>query len=150
MAGGDRQQSNMIGVEFPGQKRPGRQRERKLPNLCLLDRLPQTHDAPPKLRRNHDPPRLGRQSFLISQSPNKSVGIEQDLHYQKRSSISFGRGSLKSSEITILPLADPNLNFLVADFTGTSLATGVPALAITTSSPMATRSSNRERCVLAS
>jgi hypothetical protein len=76
--------------------------------------------------------------------------IQQSSHFQKRSPISLGKGSLKSSGTTKSPLADPrNLRFGASSM-GTSFATGFPAFAMMTSSPIATRSSRRERCVLAS
>ena len=60
-------------------------------------------------------------------------------------------GSSKFSAIQILPLSAPGARFFCAGFSsGASRAIGFPALAIITSSPAATRSSKRERWVLAS
>jgi hypothetical protein len=58
-------------------------------------------------------------------------------------------GSLKSSGILTLPSSRPSRRFFPCRTSGPSRATGLPAFAITNSSPSCARSRSREKCVFA-
>src|SRR5438105_1560180 len=81
--------------------------------------------------------------------PEPHVRVEEQPHPWNSLRTFFGSGASKSSAMNTRPRSKPSSRVDEAR-TGTSRATGTPALAITTSSPSATRSSRRDKCVLAS
>lgn len=80
MAQADGQESNVVGAKFAGQERTGRQRQSELPDLRFLNCLPQAYYAPPQLGRCNQIARFRRETPLICNRPDKSVGIEQEFH----------------------------------------------------------------------
>src|SRR5215211_1033817 len=97
-----------------------------------------------------DLPCLLGEPGVVGDPPQESVRIEQNPQRSKASRTSSGSEASKSSPIITRPDALPDLRRSGFSPAGTSRATGLPAFEITTSSPSLTRSSNRERCVLAS
>src|ERR1035437_2633057 len=83
--------------------------------------------------------------------PDRDMSIEQQVHHStpKGSAISGGNGASKSSLIQILPFNMPKVLRTSSFSKGTRRAKGLPALAITISSPAATSSKRLERWVLA-
>ncbi|TCO80506.1 hypothetical protein EV699_114153 [Plasticicumulans lactativorans] len=106
--------------------------------------------------KGEDPcPCLGRQGRRVLHRPQHQVSVEQHLHGasmpSKAASTSAGRGASKSSAIVISPFIKPSrIPRRGASPTGTSLAIGVPDLAITMSSPRRAASTSSESRVLAS
>ena len=90
-----------------------------------------------------------RQLGIFGNRLKKSVRVEQNFHFRKLSSMFFGRGALKSLGTIKIPLALPSLRACALLRTGTNLAMGFPAFAITTSSPSATFSNSPDRWILA-
>src|SRR6266511_1472643 len=97
-------------------------------------------------------PCLGRQFCGFAESPEKNVRVQQHAHQRpSKPAMTFaGSGASKSSGILILPFRIPSLRTRFVATRGTSLATGLPAFAITTSLPAAARSTSFDSCVLAS
>ena len=89
------------------------------------------------------PEPLGRGS-----GPEQDVCVEEDPHPSKAACRSSGSGASKSSAIRMRPRSNPRLSEPRAG--ATSRATTLPRLVISTSSPAATRSNSRDRCVFAS
>src|SRR5262249_49246703 len=83
--------------------------------------------------------------------PNKRVGVEQQLQSPPSHSLSScsGSGSKKNESGSDQPFMKPSWR-LGGSSTGTSRTLGLPALAMTMSSPATASSSSRERCVFAS
>ena len=77
------------------------------------------------------------------------MGIKENLH-SKAFWISFGSGASKSAPIVMSDLAVPGLRADGGCAKGTSRATGLPALAMTISSPSWTRLRSLDKRVLAS
>src|SRR5208283_4496510 len=94
--------------------------------------------------------------------PQRNLGIEQQPHFRgfsesgppplaNPSRTSSGSGSSKSSAIQTLPFSVPNLiGACFSRFNGTSMATGVPDLAMMVPSPRAAASTNSENFAFAS
>ncbi|CAI08337.1 hypothetical protein ebA3897 [Aromatoleum aromaticum EbN1] len=90
-----------------------------------------------------------RQSRVVGEPPQQSVGIEQISHRPSHASSSLsGSGSKNSSPMR--PARRPGRRAEVAGAKGISRAYGFPALARMISCPAWACSSNREKCVLAS
>ena len=91
------------------------------------------------------------QAFVVGSPPKQGVRVQekpQGDSPENPDAISSGSGSSKSAWIRTFPFRPPGRRGL--GFSGTSLATGLPARARMISSPSATHSSRRERCVFAS
>src|SRR5579864_4116805 len=119
-----------------------------------------------------DLPCAGVQSLLVVHAPQQNSRIEKIFHARllllrgwwaffttrfsgsssprKPARMSGGKGPLKSSAIQISPFRNPRGRLPCSGYTGTSFATGTPALAIMTSSPRATRCNSLEKLVFAS
>ena len=80
----------------------------------------------------------------------RSMRVQQDNQRQNVSSTSGGSGALKSSGVSNSLAADPKRRPSDLGAVGTRRATGFPARKMTISSTNSTRTSNRERLVLAS
>src|SRR5205823_4273853 len=90
---------------------------------------------------------------VILAPPEEDVRVEEQVHSPrppKASRSSFGSGASKFFATRSLPFQTPGLRGRLPGASGTSFATGLPALAITTSSPDAARSTSWERRVFAS
>src|SRR5215216_3074186 len=94
------------------------------------------------------PDRLGK-LLRPGLHPQPTVRVEEDSQEWNRASTSSGKGASKSSGTSKSPSSWP-MRRCGLESTGTSFATGLPARAITISSPPATRRSSRDRCVFAS
>src|ERR1035437_925059 len=83
--------------------------------------------------------------------PDRDMSIQEQVHHSmpKGSAISGGNGASKSSLIQIFPFNIPKVLRTSGFSRGTSRAMGLPALAMTISSPAATSSKRLERWVLA-
>src|ERR1019366_3879914 len=104
-----------------------------------------------------------REPIRVAERPHQRVCVEQYSHRLRRlgagggsvpptpsnASSSHAGDSSASSDIQILPLNAPSALEGATLTNGTSFATGVPLLAITISSPFATRASNFDKLVLA-
>src|ERR1700681_951262 len=150
MIKGECKDGNTIFYQFGSQVVAKGSGQGEFSNLYFRDDFPNAGDADPYLSCWQQGSYPAREFCLVLKSPQQNMRVNENLHHQNRSSISFGKGSLKSSGTTNAPLADPSLNRGRSVGIGTSFATGFPALAMTTSSPMATRSNSRERWGLAS
>jgi hypothetical protein len=93
-------------------------------------------------RSGFAPLTYGRMGRGDDRGENERMGIQQRFHDSKASSISSGRGASKSGAIQICPCALLATRGHGAGAKGTRRATGFPALAMTTSSPMLIRCSN--------
>jgi hypothetical protein len=84
--------------------------------------------------------------------PEKGMGVEEIVHASvpKKSAERRGSSSSKSGAMWIFPSNPPRGRFSPAGLNAVSLAIGFPCLPKRITSPAATRSSNRERCVFAS
>ena len=90
-----------------------------------------------------------RQVRVIEEPPKESVSIQQESHHlpSQPASSSSGSGSKKAS--VTRPLARPGLRAVWSSM-GTSRTNGRPEREMITSSPRSARSSNSDKCVLAS
>src|SRR3990172_8110417 len=106
------------------------------------------------VRRIADGAAIGRaQPAVIGAPPEKNVSVNQEPHFllpSKAARTSSGSGASKSGPITTRPFHAPGRRGFEGLASGTNLARGSPALAMTISSPPAARSTSSERCVLAS
>src|SRR5450432_4008886 len=94
--------------------------------------------------------RLGLQLGRVAQRPKQDVRVEQELQLLPRpsnaASVASSSGESKSAGTTNSPFIKPNLIFRFGcSLNGTSLAIGVPDLAITTVSPRPACSTSSER-----
>src|SRR5207244_11894322 len=129
------------------------ERDAQLSDARLDRRLPDRCRADENFIRAHDiGPRLAGEPTRVGQVPEKYLRVEEQPHAppSNASSVSGGSGASKSAAILILPFRKPGLRTRLAGAIGTSFATGFPALAMTISAPSATRSTRRDRFVLAS
>src|SRR4051812_11013211 len=96
-------------------------------------------------------PRRTGQAPRLRQRPKQDVRVEQETHQRPSNAAitSSGSGASKSCGTRSFPLRRPSVRLPGALPIGTSLATGRPAFAMTTSSPSTTSSMSRERFVLA-
>src|SRR3990172_5111772 len=97
--------------------------------------------------------RLAPQPAAARRRPQQQVSVNQQPHYLPPSNVrstDAGRGLLKSSGILNFPSSSPNRRGARALVSATSLATGLPARAITTSSPASARSTSFDSPVFAS
>src|SRR5205814_4895000 len=96
--------------------------------------------------------RLPGELSRIRQVPKVDVSIEQQPHAlpSNASSNSAGSGPSKSAAILIFPFRNPGLRTRPLRSIGTSLAMGLPALAMMISAPPLTSSTSRDRFVFAS
>src|ERR1700722_18664121 len=80
----------------------------KLASLGLDQYLPEAGHAQPEViwTREYLTCPTG-EGWVVRDRPQESVRIQKSLHSQNRSSISLGRGSLKSSGTINSPLAEP-------------------------------------------
>jgi len=119
---------------------------------ALQGHLPRTRRTEKKLdfRICDSLPRCGRKPSVVSDPPEKGMRIEQKLQPSKLLRVSASRGSSKSAEILILPFALPGILCPPFSLTGVNLATGLPAFAMTISSPCETLARSFERLVFAS
>jgi hypothetical protein len=126
-------------------------RERQLLQLNFDEYFPNTGGTKEKFARTsrENLASANRQLGIFGNRLKESVRVEQDFHFRKLSSMFFGRGALKSLGTIKIPLAIPSLRACALVWTGTNLAMGFPAFAITTSSPSATFSNSLDRWILA-
>src|SRR3546814_5351450 len=89
------------------------------------------------------------EALRLAVGPEERVRVGQDPHEPKLCASSAGSGASKSSWITTAPRSLPKAGADVVA-TGSNLATGSPRRSMTISSPAMTRSSSRDRWVLAS
>jgi hypothetical protein len=97
--------------------------------------------------------RRGRQAWRTGCGPQQQVRIKQQLQRGSPNSVSMAPAPIlsKSTGTAICPARNP-MRFGPPSglSTGASFAIGLPAFAISTDSPAATRASRREKCVFAS
>src|SRR6266446_2874110 len=92
------------------------------------------------------------QRGIVRQPPEEGVSIEEEHQgaSPSKAAVRSGGNSSKSGAIRTRPRHEPGTRGRSSSRYGTSLASGFPARAMIISSPWATWSSKRERCVLAS
>src|SRR6202035_4001822 len=127
----------------------------KLPNRPLDRDFPNRRRADDTLVRLVAHRRAQRRRDLAGPliRPEQDMRVDQQPHgsYSKYFCSSGGRGPSKSSAMYVIPSSFcPNRRFFRDGRYGTSLAFGLPALAMTISSPAAARSTSLERFVFAS
>src|SRR5512132_2977305 len=96
--------------------------------------------------------RFTRQPLAARCRPEQQVGVEQKPHRFRPSKariMESGNGALKSSGILNLPSSSPRRRWPRDAVNGTSLAAGLPARAMTISSPASARSTSFDNSVFA-
>ena len=88
----------------------------------------------------------------VAARPEEQLRVQQQLHGSAPKSAAIASRPMPSKSLGMrnAPSRNPNRRAAVGASTGPSVATGVPARAMTTVSPASTRARRRERCVLAS
>src|SRR5262249_36798049 len=124
---------------------------------AVLDRhFPQARRAEPEPRARilEQAARLSRQPVRLARRPQQQMRVDQQVHLSPRkvrSMVSCPMRS-KSSGTAISPARKPRRRGAIPsrDESGTTLTSGLPALAMMKLSPRAARSTRRDRWVLAS
>src|SRR5579863_351193 len=120
-----------------------------------LDRdLPQAHGAEHEIvvQVLDQRPRRVRKSFRLDRAPNQKVRVEEQLHSSPLNSASISSCAIvsKSSGTVNAPRMKPRRLGAAGASIGTTLTSGLPALAMMNGSPFAAASTSRDSCVLAS
>src|SRR5580658_6200532 len=105
--------------ELSHQIRTGGLRKRQLACFHFNQNLPNARRTQPEVvRASKRSLYQAGELLIIRNRPQKSGRVEKRVHFQKRYSISLGRGSLKSSGTVNSPLADPRTLILGCSFRG--------------------------------